>query len=321
MKKAVKQLAVGLALLAGFGGSAYAQDLKLGASAQPYANIIGNIIKITLEENLGAKVTILPTSSPVLWKALDTGEINIHPSMWLPNSQSYYDEYVVKKASVSCFNSGWRIQQGFMTTKFARDKYGIRKIEDLLKPEVVALTDTNRDGKGEIWAGDPTWNTSWIDKLRAKGYGFADLYEMQTYSEEVAAANILAALKADKVAIFTGDEMIASHFPGGSVVLLEEPPHDPTKWNPRFPAQDPNWYQNGNVATSYKVVTTSVCYNKALKTAAPHIASLLEAIKFDTDEVRDLNYENTVKKRTPEAIAKEWAGKNKDRIKTWLANK
>jgi glycine betaine/proline transport system substrate-binding protein len=318
MKKLMPTI-LGLVLMMGFGtGGTLAQEVKMGVAKEPYAFIIGHIIKTTLEATVGAKVTLTPASTPVIWKSLDTGDLNINPSMWLPNSQTYYDTYVVKNGTVVCTDAGWRVQPGFYVTKEGYEKYGIRKIYDLLKPEVVALTDTKNTGKGEIWAGDPTWNSTNIDKLRAKGYGFAELYDMQAFAEEVEAANVLAGLKANKVLVFAGDDMIAAHFPPGSVFRLEEPPHDPSKWNPKLPAQDPNWYQNGNIATSYKTVVANICYNKGLRETAPQVTSVLEAIKFDTAEILEMVYENVVNKKDTETVAKEWVAKNGTRVKDWL---
>ena len=71
----------------------------------------------------------------------------------------------------------------FCTTKAAKDRYGLASVYDLTKPEIVELTDRNGDGKGEIWMGAPGWASTNIHKVRARDYGFADLYEL-TVSEE-----------------------------------------------------------------------------------------------------------------------------------------
>jgi len=303
---------------ASVGASGWAAELKMGLASPAYHSGIGYIIKTVVEANFPSTVEMLPGSVNAIYKAMDVGEINIYPVTWLPNNQGVYDEYVARKGTVTCSDAGWTVSQGFMTTAAAQEKYGIRSISDLLRPEVALLTDTGHMGKGEIWVGEPQWQSTAIDKLRAKGYGFADLYELQTYGEAVAEANLSAALSTGDVVILAGDDMMAALFPKGSVGFLSEPKHDPDKWHPVQPTESPDWFDKGYVATSWPVATSYICYNSALRQVDPAVAEFIDRIRIPTDDVKDIVYSISVLKQEPEVVARDWIQKNPDKVKEWL---
>lgn len=312
-------VAVAAAFGMGSGNALAAGEIVIGVPNWAYAKVIANVIKVIVEENYAVEVEFVPGNHPVFFKAMDggKGEVDIHPDVWLPNQQSFIDKYVTTNGTVILTEPKFDAKQGFCTTRHAKDTYGLASVYDLAKPEIVRLTDTDGDGKGEMWMGAPGWTSTNFDKVRARDYGFADLYELTTTEETLVLSQIDSAAKADKVVVwacYSPHHIFGMH----ELIYLEEPTHDPTKWNPIQPGDDPNWYENSSAATSWPPTTSQMAYSKRLLTDAPPVAKLIDNIEFDTQLINDWSYAVSVEKRDPEEFAREWVAANQDRVNGWL---
>jgi glycine betaine/proline transport system substrate-binding protein len=320
--KAVAAAVIGAVACGGLTQTSIAADkVVVGITAPAYSTAIGNVIKAVVEDNLGVKVDFVPGSTSVVFKAMDSGkgDVDIHPAVWLPNSQALVDEYVTKKGTVVLTDAGWKVRQGYCTTKYGADKYAIKSIYDLARPEVVQLTDVNHTGKGIMWIGDASWNSVPVDKAKAKSYGLADLYEFTTSTEEFELVRTSEALKRNQVVLFACDTAHNFFFPKGSVAFLDEPPHDPAKWHPVMPAQDADWYAKSSVSTSWPTATGHIAYSKRLQTEVPDVARVLGKMKFDENTVGEWTNAIAVQKRDGAAVAREWIAAHKEIIVGWLS--
>jgi glycine betaine/proline transport system substrate-binding protein len=303
-------------------GLACAQDhIVIGVTSPPYAVAIANIIKVVAEQNLGIKVNLVPGSTPVIYKAMaeGKGDVDVHPATWLPNSQGLVDQYVTRDKTVALTDVGYEVRQGLCTTHEAREKYGLKSVYDLAKPEIVALTDPSHTGKGVMMLGDPSWNSIAIDTERAKGYGLIDLYDLQTQSEDVMLASATTAVKTHKIVVFSCDNTMIALFNKGDLALLDEPAHDPGKWHPILKSQDPNWLEKASVSTSWPVATGHLAYSVKLKTSVPDAARLLDHIHFNMDTLDGWIHAVATEKQDPEQMAKNWVAANKQTVSGWLA--
>ena len=103
--------------------------------------------------------------------------------------------------------------------------------------------------------------------------------------------------------------------------MLIEPPHDPTKWFPVLPYQDPDWYDKSVVETSWPAVTSAIAHPaKHLQTDFSGGGALAgRKIKFTADLVGTWTYETFTGKRDLDEYAKEWVKKNEATVDGWLA--
>ncbi len=298
-----------------------AEKIVIGQPNWAYAKVITNVLKVIAEDNYGMEVEFVPGNHPVFFKAMDqgAGEVDVHPDVWLPNNQGLVDEYVNEKGTVALTGKTFDAMDGFCTTQAAKDKYGLASVYDLTKPEIVQLTDRNGDGKGEIWVGAPGWASTNIHKVRARDYGFADLYELTVSEENVVLAQIDADAKAGNVVVWAC--YLPHHIFGmHELAILEEPAHDPEKWKPVDASEDPNWYENSYVETSFPPVSSHIAYSKRLETAAPNLVSLLNNVEFGTQIVNDWSSAIAVDERDPAEYAREWVAENQDRVNGWLGH-
>ena len=244
------------------------------------------ITKAVLEDRLGVQVRTVHASAAVMFKAMDAnhGDIDIDPVMQMPNNQSLVDEYVTRKGTVVVAPHSWQFQQGACTTKTIADKYGIKTIFDMTRPEIVHLTAKSGDSKGEYWVGAADWNSTAIDKVRSRFYGLDQLYNLTMSQADLEYARVTSAIKSGQPIFWACD--IASNFifPKGSLAMLTEPPHDPAKWHPVLPLQDPDWYQKSSIETAWPPVFVRVTYAKHLQ-AVSQVARTLEQMSFTADMV------------------------------------
>ncbi|MDE0279716.1 MAG: hypothetical protein OXN16_01350 [Gammaproteobacteria bacterium] len=301
-------------------GAAQAADkIVIGEPNWGYAKVMTNVIKIVAEENYGFEVDIVPGNHAVFFKAMDQGkgEVDIHPDLWLPNNQGLVDEYVNGKGTVALTGQTFPAMDAFCSTREAMDKYGLKSVYDLTRPEIVELTDRNGDGKGEIWVGAPGWKSTKIHQVRARDYGFADLYELQISEETVILAQIDADAKAGRVVVWAC--YLPHHIFGmHELVVLEEPEHDPAKWVLADLNDDANWYENSSVATSFPPVSSQIAYSKRLEKDAPDMVRLLNGIEYGQQLVNDWSFAIAVEERDPVEYAREWVTANPDVVKGWL---
>ena len=295
------------------------ETVVIGQPNWAYAKVMTNVLKTIVEDNFGLEVEFVPGTHPVFFKAMDQGrgDVDIHPDVWLPNNQGFIDEYVDEKGTVAVTSPTFAAMDAFCTTKAARDRYGLASVYDLTRPEIVELTDRNGDGKGEVWMGAPGWASTNIHKVRARDYGFADLYELTVSEENVILSQIDADAKAGRVVVWAC--YLPHHIFGmHELVVLEEPEHDPAKWTIVDASADPDWYEKSTAATSFPPISSQIAYSKRLDTAAPNVVDLLNNIEFGTQLINEWSSAVAVDERDPEQYAREWVAGNQERVKSWL---
>ncbi len=307
------------ALLLAQSMSAMAADVAMPDPNYATATAVMNVIKAAAEEELGLEVTTVTTTAvPVIWEAMDRnkGEVDVWPDVWLPNQQGLVDKYVNGAATVTLAENGYEAKQGYCVTKAAADQ-GVKDVSDLANPEKAALFDTNGDGKGEIWIGASGWQSTNIEKIRARDYGFADFFELQTTEEAVATASLDRAAKAGKPWIgycYSPHQNFALY----DLVFLTEPAHDPAKFVVVQPNDDPQWEEKSAVSSAYAPTTVHIAYAKSLAERQPELTASLERMTFDPDEISKWAYAIIVDKKAADAVAKEWIAANPDAVAKWF---
>ncbi len=317
--KLLKTLPIVAALSAGTMAQAAEDKVVIGQPNWGYAKVIANVLKIIAEDNFGIEVEMVPGNHAVFFKAMDqgAGEVDIHPDLWLPNNQGLVNEYVNDRGTVALTSPTFPAQDGFCTTKHAMDTYDLKSVYDLTRPEIVELTDRDGDGKGEIWMGAPGWKSTKIHQIRARDYGFSDLYEATSSEETVILSQIDSDAKAGNVVVwgcYTPHHIFGMH----ELVVLEEPAHDPAKWSIADLENDADWLENSTAGTSFPATTSQIAYSKRLETAAPNMVDLLNGIDFGAQLINDWSFAVGVDERDPAKYAREWVKANPDVVASWL---
>ena len=305
------------ALLTAGVSSAHAADVVIGVPNWPSVAATASILKVVLEDNLGLEVELQNGTNPVVFEAMDSGSMHVHPEVWLPNQSNLHDTFVKTKGTVKMNPNGVPAFQGMCVTKATADRTGIKQLADLADPDMAKNFDSNGDGRGEVWIGASGWASTNVEKIRAKSYGFDETMELVEMDETLAMANVDAAVAKDENHVFfcyTPNHMFALH----DLVILEEPAFEASKWNVIQPTDDPEWLEKSDAPIAWDLAYLHVHYASALEESQPEAAAILGNVKLTTDLVSGMTYALVVEKADPDEYAKQWVADNSELVDSWM---
>ncbi len=316
----VVAVAIGLVVSLAAAGqtvSARADEIVIGVPSWSSANATAHVLETILEDRFGVDVALKETSNAEIFAGMDDGSIQIHPEVWLPNYKALHDEYVLRRKSVVMSPRGVPASQGLCVTQTTYDDDGIHTIQDLADPEKAKVFDTNGDGRGEIWIGAPGWNSTKVEQIRAHDYGYDKTMQLLQAEETVGLAAVDAAVATGKPMAFYCYE--PHHvFELHDLVYLDEPAHDPRKWQIVDPEADGDWLEKSKAGVAWPPSFLHIFYAKALEDSHPEIASFLKSVNLDVDTVSQMTYALVVERRDPAEFAREWVDGHGERISGWI---
>ena len=297
--------------------SAQAADVVIGVPNWPSAAATASILKVVLEDNLGLEVELQNGTNPVIFEAMDTGSMHVHPEVWLPNQANLHAKYVETRGSVRMSPNGVPSFQGMCVTKATAERTGIADISDLADPDMAKNFDTNGDGLGEVWVGASGWASTNIEKIRAKSYGYDETMELLEMDEALAMADLDAAVAKDADYVFycyTPNHMFALY----DLAILNEPAYDASKWVIVQPTDDPEWLEKSSAPVAWDLAYLHVHYASSLEDSHPEAAALLSKVKLTTDQVSHMTFGLVVEKMSADDYATQWAMDNADLVDSWI---
>jgi len=315
MKK-IRSIASVIALAAAT--PAFSADIVIGVPNWPSVNATAHILKVAIEQNLGLEVELQNGTNPIVFEAMDSGAMHVHPEVWMPNQQNLHDTFVKEKGTVVMNPNGVASFQGMCVDQATADKHGITSIDDLTNPDNAALFDSNGDGQGELWIGAPGWASTNVEKVRAKSYGYDQTMELIEIDETVAYANLANAVQAGEPwagFCYSPHYVFALH----DMQVLEEPEYDAAKWNVLQPTDDPDWLEKSEAPVAWDTAYLHIHFSKDLQDAFPDAANLLNNANFTTDDVSAMTFALVIDKKEPLAFAEEWVSENEDAVLGWMS--
>lgn len=300
-------------------GAASAQDLVLGMPNWPSGVATSHILAQVIEENFGLDVELQSGTNPIIFEAMDSGSMHVHPEVWLPNQQNLHDTYVNDRATVVQNNNPVQARQGMCVPAHVAEGLNITSIEDLTDPEKMAAFDTDGDGTPQVWIGAPGWASTIIERIRAKSYGYDAVMDLEEYDESVAYAALAASVESG------GPWMGFCYEPhfifvAYDMVYLDEPEHDPETWTIVQPTDDPQWLDKSSASTAWRGATLHLHYAAEVKENFPEVAALFDAYEMPPETLSAMGLELTLNDVDPEDFAAQWIAENEDVVLEWLTN-
>ena len=315
LKHAINVLLVGSVLASA--SIAQAADVVIGVPNWPSVRVTAHVLKVAMEENLGLEVELQNGTNPVIFEAMDSGAMHVHPEVWLPNQTNLNNKFVKEKQSVRQNPNGVAGDQAMCVTAGTAERTGIANLADLTDPDMAKKFDTDGDGKGEIWIGAAGWASTNVEKIRAKSYGYDQTMNLKEMDETLALAEVDNAVAQDKDIVFfcyTPHHMFALH----ELVILKEPAHDASKWVVVQPTDDPEWLAKSEAGVAWSTAFLHVHYATSLETDQPEAAAMLSKVKLDTATVSAMTYALVVDKQDPAEFAAKWVADNAEIVDSWL---
>ena len=316
--KTILKATMASTLLASFAApSTFAADVVIGVPNWPSVRVTAHVLKTVLEDNFGLEVELQNGSNPVVFEAMDSGSMHVHPEVWLPNQTNLHNKFVKEKKTVSFNPNGVAGDQAMCVTAATATRTGISELAELTNPDMAKNFDTDGDGKGEVWIGASGWASTNIEKIRAKSYGYAETMNLKEMDESLALAEVDAAVAQDKNIVFfcyTPHHMFALH----DLVILKEPAYDGSKWSVKQPTEGADWLEVSEAPTAWDTAYLHIHYASALNETYPGAAKMLSQAALNTDIVSAMTYALVVEKQDPAEFAKNWVSENADVVDSWL---
>ncbi len=308
---------IGTCVAAAAAMPAKAADITIGVPNWAAAEAISYMLETLIERETGLEVDKIASTNPVIFEAMDKGDMDVHPDVWLPNQQNLTDKFVNERGTVVLSENEYDGFGTYCVTRATADKLGVKSIFDLTDPEIAKQFDTDGDGKGEIWVGASGWAGTAIDTVRLTSYGVGETFKLLEMDETLAIARI-------KEAATTGQPFatlcFAPHmmFQLTDLVQLEQPPYDESKWTMVQPTEDPNWLEKSSITVANPPLKIQIAFAKRIEEESPRAAEILRGVQLDTETVNDWNFKIVEEEREVEDVMDEWMAANKERIDGWL---
>jgi glycine betaine/proline transport system substrate-binding protein len=314
-----KALTTSAIVALGAAGSAQAADIVIGVPNWASVNATAHVLEVVIEDNLGLDVELQNGTNPIVFEAMDSGSMHAHPEVWMPNQQNLHDTYVKERGTVVMNTTPVQAVQGMCVPTYIAEEHDIRHIDDLSDPDKIAIFDTDGNGTPEVWVGAPGWASTVVEKIRAKSYGYDQMFELTEYEETIAYANLANAATAGEPWIgfcYNPHYIFATQ----DLTMLEEPAHDPATWNIVQPTDDPDWLEKSSASTAWNGATLHLHYAKELEEAYPEVASLFANFQLQGSDLSEMGKALAVDGVEATDYARQWVADNEDTVINWLTN-
>lgn len=338
LRKRMLGVAAAAAILAA-GGAAWAKTpVVIGELDWPGSRAIEQVLAQVMEEYLDAEVTTIAAAQEALYESLDKGDgaADVVADMWTDHLPAQMKNYVLPggRETILLNKEPYLGTEGIFVPRYVVEQHGVKKLEDLAKPEVAKLFDTDGNGKGELWGGEVGWESLNHTEVRAKSYGFDDTMELTTVATPVMLAQLKDAIEQKKPIAFyywTPEWIHAAY----DLHRLKEPEFTgytaesakgTERYNPNGcytfyqPAERADWKEASDIKCGQPPTRVNIAHSKALAERAPKISQFLRQVKLSADDVNQWIYAMEVEGKPVEEVAKTWIDANRERIeKEWLA--
>ncbi|MCW1952427.1 MAG: amino acid-binding protein, partial [Octadecabacter sp.] len=157
------------------------------------------------------------------------------------------------------------------------------------------------------------------EKIRARSYGYDQIFELTEYEETIAYANLANATKANEpwIGFCYNPHYI---FVTQELTVLEEPAHDPATWTIVQPTDDPDWLEKSEASTAWNGATLHLHYAAELAETYPQVAALFAAYELQPDDLSAMGKALAVDGQDAGEFAREWVAANEETVLNWLSN-
>ena len=317
--------------------SATAKDkVVIGELNWPGAVAIQHVLGEVISSRLDGDVSYLAGDLPVLLAAAskNDGAVDVVPDVWLPNEAAPWAKYVSGGTRSLVPNLHPYVGvQGFYIPGYIQDKYGVKSVYDLRKPEIAKLFVSLGSEKAQLLVGPAGWGSTYIGEIKAKDYGFSNNFDSVSTEAAATYAKLDAAYRQKRGIVFyayTPDWIFSAY----DLRRLDEPAfdgyaQDDKKGDPLYkadgcwkfvsPTADSDWLNKSHVTCAYPDAKVYVLAARSLQKRSPKIAAFLANVSFDPAALGELILKIQKNHQPADAAAKEWVAAHRSTVDAWLA--
>ena len=335
-KKAFKSLI--LAVTLGLSTTAAAKEtIAIGELSWDGARGIQSVLKLVMEQHLGVDTKIVAVDHTVMYVGMDKGDgsIDVYPDLWMPQGASSWAKFIApgSKETVLVNGKPYTAEQGLYIPGYIQDQYNVRTPQDLAKPEIAKLFDLDGDGKGDYWPGDPGWESTQVEAVKAKTYGYDKLFSPLQVSDAIFKAQLATAMRKKQGIAFyywtpewihVAYDLRKLEEPKFTGYAMESKQDDPQYnpegcWKMYTPKDSDQWLEQSRVECTWPDAQVYVGHSSSLVQRAPKVSQFLKQVEFDPKDVNDWILKIGRDKEDPLDVARQWIDANPDKVEAWLA--
>ena len=141
------------------------------------ANVHTAIVSYILDKGYGCQVEVTKGSTSPIMAAHYDGQLDVITEVWRDNIVQMHEEAVTKGQIVELGVNTPSSTQGFYVDKATSDKYNLKTVDDMKKPEIAKLfADPEAPGKGRMTSCISGWTCYTINLVKHKVYGLDEFY-------------------------------------------------------------------------------------------------------------------------------------------------
>lgn len=325
LRAGIAGITAGLAL-AFAGGALASEQPGKGVAVQPLQSSIAEetfqtLLVVRALEKLGYDVKpIKEVEYPTAHIAVANGDATFLADHWNPLHSDYYKNAggAAKLYREGVFSGN--AAQGYLIDKKTADQYKITNLEQLKKPEIAKLFDTNGDGKADLTGCNPGWGCEAVIEHQLDAYGLRPTVTHNQGSYSALIADTITRYREGKpVLYFTWTPYWVSNElkPGRDVVWLEVPFSSLPGEQKGTDTKLPNGKNYGFVVNNQHILA-----NKAWAQANPAAAKLFAVMQLPVGDINAQNHMMSQGQNKPADIERHVDGWIKAHQKTfdgWLA--
>lgn len=177
-----------------------------------------------LLQKLGYDIGQVTTlDNPPFYQAVSQGDMDLWVNGWFPTHNTYESTFKNGAEKVGYVAKGGALQ-GYLIDKKTAEKYDIKYLEDMKKPEIAKLFDTDGNGKADMVACPPGWGCEELIAHQMDAYDLKDSIDLIKASYSASMADALGRYKNGKPIFFytwTPNWTVNELKPGKDVVWLQ----------------------------------------------------------------------------------------------------
>ena len=238
------------------------------------------VFEFIAENGYGYPVESIEMTTPIAQASLANGEVDIWIEIWLSYAviDDWYNEEIAN-GNIDYLNAPpifEGVPQFFMVPKWVADEHNIRTIDDMKRPEVVALFPDPEDSSKGVFVNCPIgWQCAEINRAKLQAYGLADLYNIQSGGTGAALDAALAGAQLRNEPVF-GYYWAPTALMGlFEWYVIEEPEYTAACWEEVIKGRDDASY-TPTEACAYFDNPIGKGINSGLREKAPDIVEMLE---------------------------------------------
>lgn len=315
-KKTVPAVAAAAVIAA---GAASAQErISIGELSWDGARAIGYVMKAVIELRLDGEAELSKSEAAVIMASMDKGDggLDVYPDVWMPNQQEKWDTYIVQNGTVPSNAAPYPGTQHIFVPTYIAEQ-GVRTIEDLKNPDVVAQFDTDGNGLGEYWPGAPGWNSTNRWAVKFQSYGLDELWEAVPVDDAIFKSQLDSAYTREEPILFyywTPEWIHAAY----DITPIEEPARYEGCEEMYQPSDREDWLEASNFSCASNDAQVWNAYSKSLEERAPEVACFLHNMVLQPDMVNGWILRIGRDGEDAQDVAEEWVDDNPEIVDRWL---